>query len=132
MFNFMLRGTFYYMVWNKFRSQIITTIVSILLITFIFFIYDDINAILLQKDISYSFELVIAKWSLIFIIIGFNIFSFKKAIKKTKTTDTTDIVLNTEEKSQNFTPKQTKILNKKKLKSKSDLILQKYMEKKDA
>ena len=128
MFGFALKSTFIYMVWNKFKKQIITAIISLLSIVIVFAIYEDINNIFIQKQIDYIFELVATKWFLVCLIIGFNIFSFKKAIKENKKYEDQDnssientLTINT--------PQHKEILNKKKLKTKSDVILQRYLNK---
>ncbi len=130
MFGFALKSTFIYMVWNKFKKQIITAIISLIGIVIVFAIYEDINNIFIQKKIDYIFELVAAKWFLVCLIISFNIFSFKKAIKENKKYEDQDNC-SIEGISTINTPQHKEILNKKKLKTKSDVILQKYLNKED-
>ena len=126
MFGFALKSTMIYMFWNKFQKQIITTIISLVSIVIIFAIYEDINNILIQKQLNYSFELVTIKWVLIsIIIIIFNIYNFKKAIKEKENHNSIE-ELTVIDKLQH-----KEILNKKKLKTKSDVILQKYLDKKN-
>jgi thiol:disulfide interchange protein len=125
MFGFALKSTMIYMFWNKFQKQIITTIISLVSIVIIFAIYEDINNILIQKQLNYSFELVTIKWVLISIIIIFNIYNFKKSIKEKENHNSIE-ELTVIDKLQH-----KEILNKKKLKTKSDVILQKYLDKKN-
>ena len=133
MFGFALKSTMLYMFWNKFKKQIIRGIISLFIIAIIFAIYDDINTILQQNNIEYLFELVIAKWVLICLIVVFNIYSFKKAVKEdiNRVVTIKDIPKISTQKQKEVLI-ETSILNKKKLKTKSDVILQKYMDKKDA
>ena len=124
------------MLWNKFRSQFITILVSLVLIVTIFSIYDDLYEIFTVSYQDYLYLLLIGKWSLILLIVGYNWHKLSKL--KNNDTSSNDSKYNfTDTKIENKVildikdelPKQKHhqdILTKPKLKTKTDLILQKY------
>ena len=124
MFGFALKSTLLYILWNKYKEQIITAIISTIIILILLSIYEDINNILLQKQMESSFILVFIKWIMIFGIIIYNVLNFKK----TNNIISSDII--TEEIEPIIKSKHNNIMNKEVLKSKSDVILKKYLDKK--
>ena len=133
MFGFVFKSSIYYIIWNKFKSQFTTLLVSIVLITVIFSIYEDLYKVLKISDKDSVFGLLLLKWFLVSLIFGFNWYRFRKLkiIEDDKYLPTTyeqktykESTIKTEIK-----PKQHQnILNKKKLKTKTDVILQKYLD----
>ena len=136
MFGFVFRSSLYYMLWNKFKTQFITMLVSLVLIVMIFSIYDDLYAIFTVSYQDNLYLLLIGKWSLILLIVGYNWYKLSKLKKKaissndseynfTDTKIENTIILDIKEE----LPRQKHhqdILTKPKLKTKTDLILQKY------
>ena len=122
------------MIWNKFKSQFITLVVSIILIAVIFSIYEDLHKVLKISDKDSVVGLLLLKWFLLSLIFGFNWFQFRKlkVTKDNKYTSSTyeqraykESIIKTEIKSKQH----QNILNKKKLKTKTDVILKKYLDK---
>jgi len=107
------------MIWNKFKKQIIGLGISGVLLFVVFAIYDDLYIFLTETSKEDLYLLLLAKWVIVIGVIIFNWFSFKRI----KNED--NIIQTVDEKPQQHTD----ILNKKKLKTKSDVILQKYLDK---
>jgi len=102
------------MIWNKFKAQFITIITSIVLIALIFGIYEDLYKILEISGTQSVLWLLLLKWFLISLILLYNWYQFSKLRSQ-------DIPISSEsEQHQN-------ILDKKKLKTKTDVILKKYI-----
>ena len=131
------------MIWNKFKSQFITLLVSIILVVAIFSIYEDLHKVLKISDKESVFGLLILKWFLLSLIFGFNWYQFRKLKSKPKDENETYIQkeyttnsynkVNPSYESTKSTlkpiPKQhTNIFKKKKLKTKTDVILKKYLD----
>lgn len=127
------------MIWNKFKSQFITLLVSIILIAVIFSVYEDLHKVLKISDKDSVVGLLLIKWFLISLIFGYNWYSFSKL--KPKLDNFTDHKVHSSQKiSENNIKKERtgkfdinsqqhkNILNKKKLKTKTDVILQKYLD----
>ena len=116
------------MIWNKFKSQFITLLVSIILIAVIFSIYEDLHKVLKISNKDSVFGLLLLKWFLITLIFGFNWYKFHK-LKPISTKNTKIYSNNDNNKSHNIvtTKQHQHILKKKKLKTKTDVILQKYI-----
>jgi len=127
------------MIWNKFKSQFISLIVSIILIAVIFSVYDDLHKVLKISDKDSVVGLLLLKWFLLALIFGYNWYSFSKlksnAKKQSRTSDNTTTSYNGVKvtKQYNSPTESTEsihhqnILNKKKLKTKTDVILKKYI-----
>jgi len=121
--NFLFKTTTYLLVWKKFKKEIIGLIVSIGLIAFIDGVYNDLFVLLKIQEQKTVIMLLFVKWFLILLIVVYNIFNFKK-IKKI---NQTNIQQNTKQIPLNH----QNVLSKEKLKTKTDLILQKYLKDKD-
>jgi UDP-N-acetylmuramyl pentapeptide phosphotransferase/UDP-N-acetylglucosamine-1-phosphate transferase len=111
------------MIWNKSKTQIITIAVSIALIMLIGSIYDDLYKVVKISSKDDLILLLFAKWILILLIIGLNWKMIKK-IKFYKNNDCIDSISNITHTDKNSKTKQ--ILSKTKLKTKTDIILEKY------
>jgi hypothetical protein len=119
------------MLWNRFKLQIMMIIVSLILIVAIFGIYDDLYKIVMTSNPHQLYFLVFLKWCLVLGIGGINYY----VLLKTNTTKTQNLI---EHKQQDVivvlpnkpTKQQKRILSKDKLKSKTDIILEKYTTKK--
>jgi uncharacterized protein YacL len=107
------------MIWNKFKKQIISLGVSSVLLFVVFAIYDDLYIYFTETSKENLYLLLLAKWIIVIVVIIFNWFSFKKLKDKDSIIQTVD------EKSQQH----KNIYKKKELKTKSDVILQKYLNK---
>jgi len=137
MFGFALKSTMFYMLWNKFKSQLITMIVSIILIAIIFSVYEDLYKVLKISSKESVAILFLLKWFLVFIILGYNWFSFRrlkvKPIQDTPKNNSINFIFEDTKEEVKTKPSNkhyADILHKKKLKTKSDVILQKYLDKK--
>ena len=109
------------MLWNKFKTQIIDLGISSILLFVVFTIYDDLYIFFTDTSKENLYLLLLAKWVIVIGVILFNWFSFKKMKSEDNTIEIID------EKPQHHQD----ILTKPKLKTKTDLILQKYLDKKD-
>lgn len=119
MFSFIFRTGTYLLLWRKFKTQIISILISILLIWLVFGIYDDLVKIFDLSDTSSLLYLLFGKWLFIFVIIFYNIKIFK-SIKQ----DIEDDMF-VEEKI--ILPvKSQEVLEKKDILTTTDLILKKY------
>jgi len=123
MFGYIFKTGTYYLLWKKFKKEIISFIVSIVLIMMIFSIFNDIFLALKSTTFEYVIELLSLKWFLIICIVGFNLYNFKKVSTNTKTSKNENIKKSVHHHN---------ILEKKKLKTKTDVILQKYLDKNNA
>lgn len=120
MFNFLFKSGTYFFIWKRFKTQLITILVSIFLIWLIFGIFNDLIEIFELKDTSTLLYLMLGKWLLVISIILFNI-RVLKSVKKSSNNN------NFEEKEVSVLPlKSQEILNKKKLITTTELILEKY------
>ena len=120
MFNFIFKTATYLLIWKKFKTQIISILVSILLIWLVFGIYDDLVKIFELTDTSSLLYLLLGKWLLIFIIVFYNIKIFK-SVKK----DIEENNMFVEEKI-DLPIKSQEVLEKKDILTTTDLILKKY------
>jgi hypothetical protein len=122
MFSYLFKTGTYYILWQKFRSQIVTLGVSVAIIMLTFSVYDDVHDLLKIIDKNSLWVLVLVKYSILVLIILWNINSFKTVkIKKS---------LKKENKVE-LEPIEEEIKNKKTLLSKTDLILNKYRDNSD-
>lgn len=130
MLGFFLRSGTYYLLWQKFKKQIITLLVSFGLVLLILGIYNDLFSVLKISNKESILYLLLLKWFLIVFIIGVNILmlrrlsakDFKEAIKKEKAKEAKQIKLPLTQ--------QEKLLQKEKLLTTTELILAKYAKKK--
>ncbi len=120
MFNIIFKTATYLLIWKKFKTQIISILVSILLIWLVFGIYDDLVKIFELTDTSSLLYLLLGKWLLIFIIVFYNIKIFK-SVKK----DIEENNMFVEEKI-DLPIKSQEVLEKKDILTTTDLILKKY------
>jgi UDP-N-acetylmuramyl pentapeptide phosphotransferase/UDP-N-acetylglucosamine-1-phosphate transferase len=120
MFSFIFKTATYLLIWKKFKTQIISILVSILLIWLIFGIYDDLVKILELNDISSLIYLLLGKWFFTFIIVFYNINMFKSLKKDIEEND-----MFVEEKIV-LPIKSQEVLEKKDILTTTDLILKKY------
>ena len=132
MFGFVFKSGMYYMIWNKFKSQFITLIISIVLIALIFSIYDDLYKVVKVSNKDSLVELLLLKWFIVSLIFGFNWYEFKKISssqddKYSSDSYKEDIDKEPSIKNELKSKQHQNILNKKKLKTKTDVILQKYL-----
>jgi len=120
MFNFIFKTGTYLFIWKKFKTQIVSILVSILLVWLIFGIYDDLVKIFELKDTSTLLYLLAGKWFFIFVIVFYNIRMFKsvkKDIEESETFVAEKVVLPI---------KSQEVLEKKDILTTTDLILKKY------
>lgn len=122
MFKLLFKTTAYYVIWQKFRKQIILILLSILGIAIINILYNDLFEVLKVNSKDSIGFLLFIKWFLIFIIIVFNIYKFKKIKIKDKGKEEEIIII--EEVEEHDINKH--LVKKKKLKTRTDLILRKY------
>lgn len=130
MLGFIFKSGTYYLLWQKFKKQIITLLVSVGLVLIIMGVYNDLFSVLKISNKESILYLLLLKWFLIVSIVGFNILmlrrlstkEFKKAMKTEAAKETKQIKppLTQEEK----------ILQKEKLLTTTELILAKYAKKK--
>ena len=119
MFSFLLKSGTYLFYWKKFRTQIISIIVSMILIWLIFCIYEDLIGIFELEDTSTLLYLLLGKWVIVSLIILYNIKSFQ-----TFNSSSYDEII---EKEEIILPKKSQeILKKKDILTSTDLILKKY------
>ena len=123
MFGYIFRTGTYFFLWTKFKKEIITLMVSVILLVLVFSIYNDLLMVMKITDTQHAIGLLLLKWFIVICIVGFNIFNLK-TIK----------IENTEAEYKEVIPKSKPIqhqhiLEKKKLKTKTDVILQKYLDK---
>jgi predicted membrane channel-forming protein YqfA (hemolysin III family) len=119
MFSFLLKSGTYLFYWKKFRTQIISIIVSMILIWLIFCIYEDLIRIFELEDISTLLYLLLGKWVIVSLIILYNIKSFQtfNSLSNNEIIEKEEIIL----------PKKSQeILEKKDILTSTDLILKKY------
>lgn len=123
MFNFIFKSATYYILWQKFSKQIILISLSVVLICLILGIYDDLYKVLKVSNKDSLLGLLLTKWLIITLIIGFNIYRLKQ-IKVEDKNEVIDAIKHDEEKI--YPKKTTDVLRKKDLLSTTDVILKKY------
>ena len=130
MFSLLLRTGTYYVLWQKFRGQFIMLLISVVLVMIILGVYNDLYSVLKITNKDSILLLLLLKWSLILLIIGMNIYSFKKLkIKDVKESIEKEQEY-TSKKAEPLTPTQEFVKNKEILFTTTDLILEKYIDKK--
>ena len=120
MMNFLFKTGTYLFIWKKFKTQIVSIIVSMILIWLIFGIYEDLIRIFELENTSILLYLLLGKWILIALIILYNILLIK-SIKKPKIDETL------EKEEINLPKKSQEILDKKDILTTTDVILKKYI-----
>ena len=119
MLKLLFKTTAYYVIWQKFKKQILTILISILLIGLITIIYEDIFELMKINHKESVGVLLFFKWFLILVIIVFNVY----ILRKTKI----DILEPMPNNNLYHSNKEEKIIKKKgELFTTSDLILKKY------
>lgn len=121
MFTFLFKTTTYYILLKKFRHQIILVILSLIAISFINGIYEDIYKVAKVSNKENLFTLLLIKWFLVLCIVGYNLYKLKQ-IKLSD--EEKKEILTSEPKS--YSPAIQKLLEKETLLSTTDLILEKY------
>lgn len=130
MLGFIFRSGTYYILWQKFKKQIITLLVSVGLVFLLLGIYNDLFGVLKIYNKESILYLLLLKWFLILFIVGINVLIFrrfstkelKESIKKKETKESKQVKLPLTQ--------QEKLLQKEKLLITTDLILAKYAKKK--
>ncbi len=131
MLGFIFRSGTYYLLWQKFKKQIIMLLVSFGLVLLILGIYNDLFSVLKISNKENILYLLLLKWFLIVSIVGFNVLilrrlstkEFKESIKLEE--------LKESNKAKPPLTQEEKLLQKEKLLTTTDLILAKYAKKKD-
>jgi len=132
MFNYLFKTGTYYLLFKKFKKEIIAIVVSLCLLIIIFGIFNDVFIIFQITDVKTLAIVVFLKWFLVVGIIVFNIFTFKRLIKKNNSSKSHKLVKKQHDTNNTSIDKSTysqQILNKEKLLTKSDLVLKKYLDK---
>lgn len=127
MLGFLFKSTTYFILWKRFQKQIITIVISIILVLLISSVYDDLHEILKVSDKDSLIWLLLFKWFIVLFIIGFNIYKLKRI--KLDDNNTQDIPYIDDEAEKNYQEKSQKVLRKKKLITTTDLIMKKYEDK---
>ena len=125
MMNFLFKTGTYLLIWKKFKTQIISILVSILLIWLVFGIYDDLVKIFELSDTSSLLYLLLGKWFFIFVIVFYNTRMFKSLKKDIEENDmlvVEKVVLPI---------KSQEVLEKKDILTTTNLILKKYLKNKE-
>ena len=127
MLGFLFKSTTYFILWKKFQKQIITIVISIILVLLISSVYDDLHEILKVSDKDSLIWLLLFKWFIVSVIIGFNIYELKRI--KLDDNEKQEFYHIDEESQKDYPEKSQKVLIKKKLITTTDLIMKKYEDK---
>mgnify|MGYP000609612433 CR=1 FL=1 len=126
MLKFFFKTTAYYIIWKKFKSQIILFVVSIFLIGLIGSIYDDLFKVLKVTNKESVGILLFIKWFLISLIVVYNLYTFRTTTIESKD----EIMTKMKESDSSIFPKKSQeVLKKEKILSSTDYILKKYEKK---
>lgn len=126
MFSFLFRSVTYFILWKKFQKQIILIVLSLIAIVIITSIYDDLFTVLKVSNKDSLVGLLLMKWFLISLIVGFNIYKLKQV--KLEESEKKEIFEDTKRDKIIYPVKSQKILNKKEqLTTTTDVILKKYL-----
>lgn len=120
MFNFLFKSATYYLIWKKFKQQIILVVLSALLISIISSIYIDLYNVLKIDAKESLIYLFLIKWFLISLIIALNIYKIYKVNVNKEEIEPEDIILIEESELEK---------NLKKYRSTTDVVLDKYKDK---
>jgi large-conductance mechanosensitive channel len=131
MLGFIFKSGTYYLLWQKFKKQIITLLVSVGLVLIIIGVYNDLFSVLKISNKESILYLLFLKWFLIVLIIGFNVFMLKRlSTKEFKQAIKIEEAKEVKQVKQPLTQEEI-LLQKEKLLTTTDLILAKYAKKKD-
>lgn len=130
MLNLLLKTGTYYVLWQKFRGQLLMLFISLMLIVMILGIYNDLYSVLKITNKDSVLLLLLLKWSLILLIVGVNIYSLKKIKIKDVKESIKQEQSYASKKVKPLTPMQEHVKQKKLLLTKTDFILEKYTNKK--
>ena len=126
MFSFLFRSATYYIIWKKFQKQIILVTLSLIAIIVIIGVYNDLFNVLKISNKDSLIGLLLFKWFLISLIVGFNIYKLKQV--KLDENEKHKIFDDEEQPKKIYPKKSQDVLNKKeKLISTTDVILKKYI-----
>jgi len=126
MFSFLFKSATYFILWKKFQKQIILIVLSLIVIVIIISIYDDLFTVLKVSNKDTLVGLLLMKWCLISLIVGFNIHKLKQV--KLEESEKKEIFEDAKNDEKIYPTKSQKILNKKeKLTTTTDVILKKYL-----
>lgn len=124
MLKLLFKTTTYFVLWKKFKKQIILVLFSLILISFIGIIYEDLLEVVKINNRDSVGVLLFFKWFLIFTIIGSNIYVLRKSKVGIKDIDSKTMK---ESLFTNYSKKEQELLNKKEdLISRTDFLLKKY------
>lgn len=123
MLKLLFKTTAYYVIWQKFKKQIMMIAISIILVGFINFLYEDLFEVLKVTSRDSVGTLLFFKWFLICIIIGFNVYVLRKTKIDSKDLENKEYKV---ENKKNYSKIQSDILKKEKILTTTDLILKKY------
>lgn len=123
MLKLLFKTTAYYVIWQKFKKQIMMIIISIILVGFINLLYEDLFEVLKVTSRDSVGTLLFFKWFLISIIIGFNIYVLRKTKIDSKDLENKEYIV---ENKKTYSKIQSDILKKEKILTTTDLILKKY------
>lgn len=127
MLGFLFKSTTYFILWKKFQKQIITIVISIILVLLISSVYDDLHEIFKVSDKDNLIWLLLFKWFIVLFIIGFNIYKLKRI--KLDDKEKQEIYHIDEEFQKDYPKKSQKVLRRKKIITTTDLIMKKYEDK---
>lgn len=119
----------YYVLFQAFRRQFITLVISGLIVLAIFGLYSDLYMAIKAMDKSYLIWLIVGKWSLLLLIVVVNVLLFKRFSKSAKNEYAkNEQYINRQEESKR-SKNELNVGAKKSVRSRSDLILDKYSQK---
>lgn len=125
MFGFVFRSATYFIIWKKFRTQIISIAISLIAIVIIINIYNDLFEIMSINNKEDLLNLMLSKWILICSIIAFNLYRLKQV--KLDESEKKELLKKSEPKKP-YPKKSQELLDKQEqLATTTDLILKKYM-----
>lgn len=134
MVRFALKSAAIYLFWSRFRQEIVRVVISAIMIMFIVGIYNDLVDIFKDRDMPLIF-LTALKWLLLPIIILYNIRYFKKALKLGKQPSKKVKEESVPTKIEQYPQIDVrlgqiidKIKSKDRLRSRSEILLEKYSE----
>jgi cbb3-type cytochrome oxidase subunit 3 len=125
MFSFLLKSATYLILWRKFQKQIILVVLSLIVISIISSVYEDLYKVLKVSNKDALIGLLLFKWFLISSIIIYNIYKLKQVhIEDSEK----KAIFENDDKVQKVYPKKSQdVLKKDTLQTTTDLILKKYI-----
>ena len=128
MLKLLFKTTAYYVIWQKFKKQILLILISIILIGLIESIYNDLFEVFKVNNRDSLGVLLFFKWLFISLIIAFNINVLRKTkvtIKEIDKEDSKQSIFT------NYSKQEEEIIKKKEdLLTTTDLLLKKHEDKK--